>query len=130
MSISSLYPPVTAMNAFSVGVHSTAHNLANVLTNGFKAGRVTYEELPGQAGTLANGPQKMNTMGSLVPYGPGLPPLENQSPAVPAGYAETSNTDVPRAMVSLISNSRAYQANAKTIQTSDQMLGLIVNLRV
>ena len=128
MSISSLYPPVTAMNAFGVGVHSTAHNLANVLTNGFKAGRVTYEELPAQAGTLANGPQKMETMGALVPYGPGLPPLENQSPAVPEGYAETSNTDVPRAMVNLIVNSRAYQANAKTIQTTDAMLGTAINM--
>jgi flagellar basal body rod protein FlgG len=116
------------MNAFSYGVNSTAHNLANVNTNGFKAGRVTYEELPGQAGTAANGPQKMDTMGALVPYGPGLPPLENQNPAVPEGYAETSNTDVPREMVNLIVNSRSYQANAKTIETTDSMLGIAINM--
>ncbi|UQZ87766.1 hypothetical protein C4J81_00450 [Deltaproteobacteria bacterium Smac51] len=128
MTISSMYPPTTAMNAFSVGVHSTAHNLANVQTNGFKAGRVTYEELPNQAGTAANGPQKMNTMGSIIPHGPGLPPPENQNPAVPEGYVETSNTDVAREMVNLTIDSRTYKANAKTIQTADSMLGTVINM--
>ncbi len=127
MSISSLYPPVTAMRAFGYGLNSTAHNLANVLTNGFKHGRVTYEDLPAMAGTSANGPQKMNTPGALVPYGPGLPPLE-QNPAVPEGFAETSNTDVPREMVNLITHARAYQANAKTVQTTDSMLGIAINM--
>lgn len=128
MSISSLYPPVTAMRAFGYGLNSTAHNLANVATNGFKSGRVTYEELPGQTGTSANGPQKINTMGPLVPYGPGLPPVEGQNPAVPEGFAEGSNTDVPREMVNMIVDSRSYQANAKTVQTTDSMLGIAINM--
>ena len=130
MPIGALYPPVTAMNAFGVGLQSTAHNLANVLTNNFKAGRVTYSELPNQAGTRAEGPQKLDVQGPLVPYGPGLPPLEGQNPAVPAGFAEGSTTDVAAEMVNLIVTSRSYQANAKTVSTADAMLGTIVNLKV
>lgn len=43
MSIGALYPPLTAFAAYSAGLGSTAHNLANVLTNNFKAGRVELQ---------------------------------------------------------------------------------------
>ena len=130
MSISALYPPLTAFSAYGAGTQNTAHNLANVLTNNFKAGRVTYSELPENSGVRANGPQKLDVQGPLVPYGPGLPPLEGQNPAVPEGFAEGSTTDVGTEMVNLIVNSRTYQANAKTVQTADDMLGTVINLKV
>ncbi len=130
MPISALYPPLTAFSAYGRGANSTAHNLANVITNNFKAGRVTYAEAAGQGGVRANGPQKLNVQGPLVPYGPGLPPLEGQNPAVPEGFAEGSTTDVPTEMVNLIVNSRTYQANAKTVQTADDMLGTVINMKV
>jgi flagellar basal-body rod protein FlgC len=125
-----LQTPVTALSAFGVGLQSTAHNLANVLTNGFKAGRVTYADLPQQSGVAAVGPQKLDISGPLVPYGPGLPPLAGQSPAIPEGFAEGSTTDIAREMVDLIVTSRAYQANAKVVPTVDSLLGMVVNLKV
>ena len=124
------YPALTAMSAFGVGLQATAHNLANVLTAGFKAGRVTYADLPNQAGVRAQGPEKQAVSGPLVPYGPGLPPLAGQSPALlAAGFVEGSTTDVATEMVNLIITSRAYQANAKVVPTVDSMLGTVVNLR-
>ena len=124
-----MYPSLTAFNAFAVGLQSTAHNLANVLTEGFKAGRVTYADLPRQAGVSARGPEKMSTPGPLAPYGPGLPPTGRTSAAIPAGFAEGSNTDIATEMVNLIVTSRAYQANAKVVPTVDSMLGMVINLR-
>jgi flagellar basal-body rod protein FlgC len=129
MTIGAIYPPLTAFRAIGVGTQSTAHNLANVATDGFKAGRVTYAELPGQAGVAADGPRKMEVMGPLVPYGPGLPPLENRNPALPEGYVEGSATDIPTEMVNLIVNSRTYQANAKTVSTADDMLGVVIDMK-
>jgi flagellar basal-body rod protein FlgC len=128
---SALYPSLTALSAFGTGLQSTAHNLANVLTNGFKAGRVTYADLPRQSGTAARGPEKLAVSGPLVPYGPGLPPpAGGYNPALPAGFVEGSTTDIATEMLNLIITSRAYQANAKVVPTVDSMLGMVINLRV
>ena len=131
MSLSTaMYPSLTALNAFGTGLQSTAHNLANVLTAGFKAGRVTYADLPHQSGTVARGPEKLSVQGPLVPHGPGLPPSAAWNPAIPAGFVEGSTTDVVTEMTNLITISRAYQANAKVVPTVDSMLGMAINLRV
>ncbi|MDR0881529.1 MAG: hypothetical protein LBP55_03180 [Candidatus Adiutrix sp.] len=130
MTLSALYPPLTAFSAYGAGLQNTAHNLANVLTNNFKAGRVTYSDLPNQAGVQARGPQKSAARGPLVPYEPGLPPLEGQNPAAPAGFVEGSTTDVATEMVNLIITARTYQANTKTVRTTDDMLGQVINLKV
>ena len=131
MSIgSALYPSLTALSAFGTGIQSTAHNLANVLTDGFKYGRVTYSDLPRQSGTAANGPVKLDVSGPLVPYGPGLPPPRGYHPDLPAGLVEGSNTDIATEMINLIITSRAYQANAKVVPIVDSMLGMVINLRV
>ena len=124
-----MYPSLTALSAFGAGLQNTAHNLANVLTAGFKAGRVTYADLPHLSGTAARGPEKMPVSGPLVPYGPGLPPPAGQNSAVPAGFVEGSTTDIAAEMVNLIVISRAYQANAKVVPTVDSMLGTVINLR-
>lgn len=130
MTIGALYPPLTAFAAYGAGLGSTAHNLANGLTNNFKAGRVIYSELANRSGVRAEGPQQMGTSGPLVPYGPGLPPLEKADPALPDGFVEGSNTDLATEMVNLIVTSRTYQANAATVRTADEMLGTVINLKV
>jgi flagellar basal-body rod protein FlgG len=40
-----------------------------------------------------------------------------------------SNVKVVEEMVALITSQRAYEANAKAIQTADEMLGLTNNVR-
>lgn len=124
-----IYPPLTALGAFGLGAQSAAHNLANVLTEGFKAGRVTYADLPGSSGARAVGPQRLETQGPLIPHGPGLPPGRSL-PAGLEGFAEGSTTDLAREMVNLLVTSRAYQANAKVASTVEAMLGAVVNLKV
>jgi len=45
------------------------------------------------------------------------------------GFLEVSNVDVAEEMVNMIIGQRAYEANSKTIQTVDQMLQLLANLK-
>ncbi|MDR2339512.1 MAG: flagellar biosynthesis protein FlgG [Deltaproteobacteria bacterium] len=126
---SALYPPVTALNAFGVGTQVSAHNLANVLTDGFKAGRTTYMDLPRYSGVQAQVQTGLGPTGPLIPV-QGLP-RDPATPAwVPEGFVEGSNTDVATEMVNLIVTSRGYQANAKIIPTVDSMLGTVIDMKV
>ncbi len=45
------------------------------------------------------------------------------------GYLEASNVQVVDEMVKMITAQRAYEINSKTIQTADEMLQLINNLK-
>jgi len=45
------------------------------------------------------------------------------------GFIETSNVNAVEEISNLISAQRAYEMNSKTIQTSDEMLGTIANIR-
>ncbi len=45
------------------------------------------------------------------------------------GALEESNVDLTQQLVDMITAQRAYQANAQTIKTQDQMLSTLVNLR-
>lgn len=49
--------------------------------------------------------------------------------ALQQGYVEMSNVKVVEEMISLIVAQRAYEANSKSVQTSDEMLGMANNLR-
>lgn len=48
---------------------------------------------------------------------------------VNSGVAEGSNVDLTAEMVAMIVQQRAYQANAQTIRTQDQLLQTMINLR-
>ncbi|XVJ69360.1 MAG: flagellar hook protein FlgE [Rhizobacter sp.] len=49
--------------------------------------------------------------------------------ALQSGALEESNVDLTAELVSMITAQRAYQANAQTIKTQDQVLQTLVNLR-
>ncbi|MDZ4693574.1 MAG: flagellar hook protein FlgE [Deltaproteobacteria bacterium] len=49
--------------------------------------------------------------------------------AISAGSLENSNVDLGNELVSLIAYQRAFQANARTISTADEMLAEIANLK-
>jgi flagellar basal-body rod protein FlgC len=124
-----MYASGTALGAFGTGMQVTAHNLANVLTGGFKAGRTTYQDLPRYSGTAAQVQVRMGPDGPLVPQ-QGLPRDPSGPGRVLVGFLEGSNTDVAREMVNMIVTQRGYQANAKVRPTVDSMLGMVINLKV
>jgi flagellar hook protein FlgE len=124
-----MYASTSALHAFGVGTQVTAHNLANVLTDGFRAGRTTYEDLPRYSGTAARTQVGLGPDGPLVPRH-GLP-RDPATPAwVPNGFEVGSNTDVATEMVGLIVTHRGYQANAKAVTVADSMLGTVIDMKV
>lgn len=75
------------------------------------AGGNIYEETPA-SGTAELGNPAENGYGSLL-----------------QGSLETSNVSVIEEMVNMIQAQRAYEVNSKSIQTSDEMLGQIAQLK-
>lgn len=112
MTTGVLHIPMTAFSAYGAGLGVSAHNLANVLTPGFRAGRASYAELPARSGVAASISQP------------------ERLPAAPAPVGAPSNTDVAGEMVNLITASRTYQANAKIVGVADSMLGMVIDMSV
>ena len=56
-------------------------------------------------------------------------PLSGQFGGLRSGALEESNVDLTAELVNMITAQRAYQANAQTIKTQDQLMSTIVNLR-
>jgi flagellar basal-body rod protein FlgG len=52
---------------------------------------------------------------------------EGRRPRVVQGFVEASNVDPVMEMVQMIEVNRAYEANQKTIQAEDSMLGTLIN---
>ena len=68
--------------------------------------------------TSASGPELISAPGS-----------DGQHGVLQAAAVEDSNVDLTQELVSMITAQRAYQANAQTIKTQDQVLQTLVNLR-
>ena len=56
-------------------------------------------------------------------------PQSDDRGATQQGFVELSNVSVVEELVNLISAQRAYEMNSKVIQTSDEMMGTVANMR-
>lgn len=56
-------------------------------------------------------------------------PGENATGSVTQGFLESSNVKAVEEMVAMISTQRSYELNSKVIQTADQMLQRLTNVR-
>ncbi len=115
--ISAYQSALSALQAFGTGINSNANNIANSLTAGYKQTRVTYSEM--QPGGVAATVKKDTTPGPSVyqPTGNG-PELSQQS-----------NVDLADQLTGMMLNSDNFKANIKTIQTTDQMLGSLLDIK-
>jgi len=68
------------------------------------------------------------TPSSGDPSSKGVPGSGNLG-ALRAGALEDSNVDLTKELVNMMTAQRAYQANAQTIKTQDQVMSTLVNLR-
>jgi len=69
--------------------------------------------------------EETDASGAATPGSPG----ENGVGLLQQGYLETSNVNVVEEMVNMIVAQRAYEINSKAIQTSDQMMSTINQLK-
>jgi flagellar hook protein FlgE len=111
----------------------------DVSDNGLISGRYTN----GQANTLGQvvlgnfaNPQGLRSMGDNLwqetaeSGGPVIgSPQTGSLGSLQSASVEDSNVDLTQELVAMITAQRAYQANAQTIKTQDQVLQTIVNLR-
>lgn len=133
---------LSALTAYGQGVNITAHNIANMSTQGFDAWSFSY-------GAGPTGTPQGTVEVQVTPAHSGLPEGFGQDRVTlvgtPAGaefvpqseasfVAPFSNTvDVGREMVNLMVAQRGFEANVATIatraETYDAALGLVVDYR-
>ena len=99
-------PSLSGMNAAWTQLGVTANNLANLNTDGYKAKRVDFHSTP-DGGVRP---------GSIQ---------ENQGEPAPDG----SNVDPALEMVSLVTGSMFFSANAKVVQAQSEMLGSTLDFK-
>ena len=115
--ISGVNAAVSGLIGFQKKLESTANNIANINTDEFKKTKVTLEE-GDQQGVIPR-VEKIETPGPLV-----LEPTPEGEMLI-----EKSNVELTEEIPNLILTRRYYQAQIKTIQTEDEMLGSLLDIK-
>jgi flagellar basal body rod protein FlgG len=113
--ISALNNTVSALRAFVTKLGVTADNIANVNTDGFKKNRATlHEDQNGGVRVEISRDESPGFRYDVIQNGEVL-------------EKEISNVDLTEEIPDLMITKRAYQANLKTIETQDEMLGSLLD---
>lgn len=108
---------LSALNAIQTRTRVTANNTANVETDGFKKSRATMVE--DASGRVTTNIRQVETPGPLV----------YEQTAKGEALVEKSNVELTEELPTMMIDRRAYQANIKTIQAQDQMLGYLLDIK-
>jgi len=119
---SSMHLAAGSLATHSVGMQVSAHNVANISTDGFMPQRATYATGSNGMGVELESVRKLNQP---------LRGLDAASVSGDAGFADSalpaSSTDIAKEMPHMILTERGFQANAAAIRTADEMLGTLLN---
>ncbi|MDH4188102.1 MAG: flagellar basal body protein [Nitrospira sp.] len=115
--ISAIHTALSGMTAFTRKIEVTAHNVANVNTDGFKKAHTDFVEV--SAGGVEAIVQQDDSPGSRVPV--------NSSSG--AAQRELSNVNLGEEAVSMILSQRGFEANLKVLHTSDHLLGSVLDIK-
>ena len=114
MALGALSISASGLHAAQSSLQASAHNLANINTDGFKSRSVITESLP--TGGVRSFVRRADTPGD-----PQLDPLTG-------GMIEGSNVNLVTEMVNLITSLASVRSNANAIRARDEMLGVIVDI--
>jgi flagellar hook protein FlgE len=100
----------------------------------FVRGQLLLQNFSNPQGLMKEGSNLYSGIGAAGPLGGSTNPIPaaagtNGLGKIQAGALELSNVDLATEFTSLITTQRAYQANARVITTSDEMLQELVNLK-
>lgn len=125
--------PTATMVSFAIDTEGKVNvNLSDGTQ--FVRGQILLQNFSNPQGLMKEGNNLYSGIGAAGPLGGAT----NPTPAEPgtnglgkiqAGALELSNVDLASEFTSLITTQRAYQANARVITTSDEMLQELVNLK-
>ena len=107
---------LSALQAYKKSMGVTANNIANVNTEGFKKSRATMNE--GVNGGVEATVNKVNTPGHRYQELDGDRMVDK----------ETSNVNLQEEIPDLMVTQRTYEANLKSLQTRDKMLGTTLDI--
>ena len=115
--ISAIHTALSGLTAFGKQLEISAHNVANLNTDGFKGSRTEFVEA--QSGGVLPVLQKDNSAGPAV-----LKDMD-QGPR----QVELSSVDLGEEAVSQIIAQRGFEANLRTLKTADALLGSILDMK-
>lgn len=120
-----------AMQAHSWGMAVSAHNVANVSTDGFTPQRALFATGPGGRGVTLDTVLREPPLGGAVSAQdrPGAAGGASHMAGLPPEVARPSGTELAREMPRMIVTQRTYEANAQTVRTADEMLGTLLNMK-
>ena len=127
----SVAPGITIpANAVDISINASGQVLVSIdgQTGTSNVGQLELARFANDAGLLAIGDNLfMETPASGAPNT--AVPGTTGFGAIQQGFLETSNVNVVEEITNLITAQRAYEMNSKVIETSDQMMSTLTNLR-
>ncbi len=90
--------------------------------------QLTITDFPNPAGLISIGRnlfRQSEASGDAIEGNPGT----DSFGTIAQGFLEQSNVDVVLEMVNMIVTQRAYELNSKAVQTADEMMGIVNNLK-
>ncbi len=115
--ISPFQSAISALHSYGTRINSTANNIANANTEGYKRTRVTLSSVAPE-GVKAN-VEVMNQ------EGPKIQEQTNNGSLL----IEQSNVDLTTEIPQMMLDVNSYKANLKTIETTEEMFNSILDLK-
>ena len=115
--ISAIHSALSGLAAYAKQVEVTAHNVANVNTDGFKKSHTEFVSV--ETGGVLPVVLKDDSAGPTVLSDRGRGPTQ----------VELSNVNLADEAVNQIIAQRGFEANISTLKTADDMLGTILDIK-
>lgn len=108
---------ISALQAYGNRQAITAHNVANVNTDGFNKQRgQLQEQVPSGVSLTVD---TVDTQGAI----------RMDQTAKGEDLVETSNTELAEEMPNMIVDQRSFEANTAVVRTQDEMLGSLLDIK-
>ena len=115
--ISGIHSALSGLTAIQTKIESNANNVANINTDGYKKTRVTLHEQEPQG--IEAVVQQIQTPGPMV----------YEQTSAGETRVEKSNVELGEELPSMMLSRRFFQANLKTVQVQDEMLGSLLDIK-
>lgn len=115
--ISGIYSALSGLTAIQKKIESNANNVANVNTDGYKATQVTLS---------SQNPQGIQ---AVVQQDQTSGPMVDEQTSAGQTLVEKSNVDLGEELPNMMLSRRFFEANLKTVQIQDEMLGSLLNIK-
>ncbi len=123
-------PGQVPQNAQSITINSSGEVLVKVpgQTQAQNVGQINLSTFVNEAGLQASGQNLFLATQASGEPDDGVPGVEQRG-TILQGFLETSNVNIVSEITNLITAQRAYEMNSRVIETSDQMMSTLTQMR-